>query len=130
MNRLTKWLIYTVVIGLLPMLCRLLLWAVTKTGTMEPFAVSDFVAFGLVLHISNINELEHYETNNPSWKTCHNGISILFITLYSVFYTVTLLELSEVDSNNILIGSSAMCVVSFLISLSLYFRVTKLELRQ
>ncbi len=68
-NRKTKWLIYTVLVGLLPILSRLLVWAVTKEGSINIFSPSDFVAFGLVLHISNINEIEHFTNVEKEWKT-------------------------------------------------------------
>ncbi len=58
---------------------------------MDIFNASDFVAFGLILHISNINEIEHFNDNEKSWKTIQNGISIGFISLYSVLFTAYLL---------------------------------------
>ena len=68
-NKKTKWLIYTVVFGLIPIISRLLVWGVTQHGTVSAFATSDFIAFGLILHISNINEIEHLSDDNKSWKT-------------------------------------------------------------
>jgi len=59
-DKKTKWLIYTVLVGLIPILSRLLVWLVTNTGTVNILSPSDFVIFGLVLHISNINEIEHF----------------------------------------------------------------------
>ena len=75
-NKKIKWLIYTVLVGLIPILSRLLIWLVTKEGTVEMLNASDFVAFGLVLHISNINEIEHISSSHGSQlllilKTCH-----------------------------------------------------------
>lgn len=79
-----KWLIYTVLVGLIPILSRLIVWVVTKEGSVDLLSPSDFVAFGLVLHISNINEIEHFSGVEREWKTSQNGISIAFIAFYSV----------------------------------------------
>ncbi len=51
-------------------------------GESYPFTASDFVAFGLVLHISIVNELEHASIKEASMKSILNSISLLFITLY------------------------------------------------
>ena len=58
-----KWLIYTVLVGLIPILSRALLWFISQNQTMNFVNAADFVAFGLILHISNINEIEHF--NDP-----------------------------------------------------------------
>ena len=55
----SKWFVYTVLVGLIPIASRLLIWVTSKAGTVPAFAPQDFVAFGLVLHITAINELEH-----------------------------------------------------------------------
>jgi hypothetical protein len=38
-----KWLIHTLLVGLIPILTRLLSWAVTASGAVEPLATSDTV---------------------------------------------------------------------------------------
>ena len=53
-----------------------------KAGIVEMLAPPDFIAFGLVLHISIINELEHLSPAHQTWKTVNNGISVIFIALY------------------------------------------------
>lgn len=78
----SKWLAYTVIVGLIPIMARLLTWVVTSTGRVTPFTAQDFVAFGLVLHISVVNELEHASIKGASMKNILNSISLLFITLY------------------------------------------------
>src|SRR5471030_3063202 len=55
----SKWLTYTFFVGLIPVFTRLLAWAITHAGAVSPLAASDFVYFGLVPHISIINELEY-----------------------------------------------------------------------
>lgn len=120
-----KWLIYTVLVGLIPILSRLIVWLVTKEGSVNLFSPSDFVAFGLVLHISNINEIEHFSGIQKEWKTAQNGISIAFIAFYSVLFALTLIGESIVDVNAITICTMVLSVVSFLISYTVYDRISK-----
>ncbi len=126
-NKKTKWLVYTVLVGLIPILSRSLAWLVTNTGTVNFLSSSDFVAFGLVLHISNINEIEHFDNVGKEWKTIQNGISIAFIAFYSVLYSLTLVGDKVVDITAITYCSIFLAFVSFLISYSVYDRVSKSE---
>lgn len=126
-DKKAKWLIYTVLVGLIPILSRSLVWLVTKTGTVTFLSPADFVAFGLVLHISNINEVEHFSTAGKEWKTIQNGISISFVAFYSVLYTLTLLGDKVVNILVITYCSAALAFVSLLISYSVYDRTSKLQ---
>lgn len=127
-NKKTKWLIYTVLVGLIPILSRSLAWLVTNTGVVKILSPSDFVAFGLVLHISNINEIEHFGNVGKEWKTVQNGISIVFIAFYSVLYSLTLIGDKVVNISAITYSSMVLAFVSFLISYSVYDRISKSEL--
>jgi hypothetical protein len=120
-----KWLIYTVLVGLIPILLRLVVWLITKKGIVDPLSPSDFVVFGLVLHISNINEIEHFSFIEKEWKTIQNGVSIAFIAFYSVLFSVSLLGDSLVDIQVITYCTIASSCVSFLISYSVYDRISK-----
>lgn len=123
-----KWLIYTVLVGLIPILSRTIAWFVTKDGTLELLAPSDFVALGLILHVSNINEIEHIIELDQAWKTIQNGVSIAFIAFYSVLFTLALVGKSIVNINAITYCTMAMAFVSFLISYSVYDRITDIQL--
>ena len=129
-NKKIKWLIYTVLVGFIPILSRLLVWLVTTNG-IDLFAASDFVAFGLVLHISNINEIEHY-TRDRSWKTAQNGISIAFIAFYSVLFALTILggNNSSIDIGTTKICAMILALVSFAISYSVYDRLSKVSIEE
>lgn len=126
-NRKIKWLIYTVLVGLIPILSRLIVWVVTKEGSVNLLSPSDFVAFGLVLHISNINEIEHFSGVEREWKTAQNGISIAFIAFYSVLFALTLIGDGVVDVVAITICTIILSLVSFLISYSVYDRISKVS---
>lgn len=124
-SKKTKWLIYTVLVGLIPILARFMVWLVTKEGSIYLVSASDFVAFGLVLHISNINEIEHYSGKEYQWKTVQNGISIIFIAFYSILLALNLIGEDIVDIKAITFCAIGLSVVSFLISYSVYDRISK-----
>lgn len=125
-----KWLIYTVLVGLIPVVLRALLWAISPDQTVDLFSASDFVAFGLILHISNINEIEHFNDLEKSWKTFQNGTSIFLITVYSFLFAAYLF--GQANPGKINIGtvrtiSMILSGVSFYLSFSVYDRISKVE---
>ncbi|MBT4290414.1 MAG: hypothetical protein HOD92_24065 [Deltaproteobacteria bacterium] len=125
-----KWLIYTVLVGLIPIAARLLICQVIEQGNIESFKTTDFVAFGLILHISIINEIEHWNSSDKSWKTVQNGVSISFIAFYSILFAVSLLGDAQpglLDNDTIKISAMVLSVVSFLLSFSVFDRISKLS---
>ncbi|PJZ64063.1 hypothetical protein CH371_20110 [Leptospira wolffii] len=129
-NKKIKWLIYTVLVGLIPVLSRLLIWSVTKTNQITAISASDFISFGLILHISNINEIEHLEATDKSWKTIQNGTSIAFIAMYSVLFALLLFKESNAEMIDLIAierSSLGLSIVSFIISFSVFHRISKLR---
>lgn len=127
MNPKSKWLAYTVLVGLIPILSRLLVWLISSNDVVLPFAAADLVAFGLVLHISNINELEHVASQGKSWKTIQNGVSVIFIALYSVLFATLLLAERNptlINSNSLLVCVAILAATSFALSLSIFHRLS------
>ncbi|WP_165742162.1 hypothetical protein [Pseudoalteromonas sp. Z1A6] len=127
-NKKIKWLIYTVLVGLIPILSRLFVWGVTESGVVSLIMASDFIAFGLILHISNINEIEHLADDEKSWKTVQNGISIAFIAFYSVLFAIIMISEGVPDFINVeAIKNCAvgLALVSFGISFSVFHRISK-----
>lgn len=99
---------------------------------VSPIAASDFVAFGLVLHVSVINELEHLPSKEREWKTIQNGTSLVFVALYSSLYALTIIgekSANLIDANVMLRSSFALAMVSALLSLSVFHRVSRLGAR-
>ena len=92
-NKKVKWLIYTVLVGLIPILIRLFIYFVINNNSIDLLSASDFISLGLVIHISIINEIEHFEYSDTSWKTITNGMSIVFITIYSVLFALIIINL-------------------------------------
>lgn len=125
-----KWLIYTVLVGLIPVVLRALLWVISPHQNIDIFNASDFVAFGLILHISNINEIEHFNDLEKSWKTFQNGTSIFLITVYSFLFAAHLFGQAHPGKINVgTVRTIAMILsgVSFYLSFSVYDRISKVE---
>ena len=126
----SKWLAYTFLVGLIPVLTRLLAWTTTVEGSVVALSAADFVAFGLVLHISVINELEHVLVKEREWKTIQNGTSLIFIALYSALYALAIVGERNgnlVDGSVLLRSSIILAAVSSILSLAVFHRVYKLS---
>ncbi len=123
----THWLAYTILVGLIPVLSRFLIWAVTKEGSIEPFSPQDFIAFGLVLHISSINEIERYTLADESWKTIQHAVAAFFITLYGALFCLTLIGGDVVDPRSIMICVGFIALGSLFISYCLFNRISELQ---
>lgn len=124
-----KWIIYTVIVGLIPIFSRLFAWFLTNNDIVNIFSASDFVTFGLILHISNINEIENMQDLDPVWRTIQNGVSIVFICFYSVLYAFNLIsEGSLIVKATVLTGCSALLsLVSFFLSYTVYDRLSRMS---
>jgi len=128
-NKKVKWLIYTVLVGLIPILLRFLVWGVTEAGIVSFVTTTDFIAFGLILHISNINEIEHLSDDEKSWKTIQNGTSIVFIAFYSVLFALIMVSEgvpSFIDKEVIERCTIGLAFISLLISFSVFHRISKI----
>ena len=124
----SKWLAHTLLVGLIPILIRLLAWFTTTNGSIRALAEPDLITLGLIIHISVINELEHLTTRRQEWKTIQNGLSIVFIVLYSVLYTVTIIgERSSylIDENALLFVSTFLVLTSAGIGLTVFHRLAR-----
>ena len=74
------------IIGLIPILIRIFIYLIDKTATSS-YCINptDFIAFVLVLNLTNINELEHKTFDDILWKTKKIGYSLILILLSSSF---------------------------------------------
>jgi hypothetical protein len=128
----TKWLIYTVIIGLIPFLIRTFIAFVDKTASLNFWLnEADFIVLGLVLNLTNINELEDRDFDDKIWKTKNIGFSVIFITIFSaILAIVTYADLkADQDINRVTLKGCSICLafVSFIFSYSVYNRLTTLE---
>lgn len=127
-----KWFIYTVIIGLLPLFIRSFLFIVMN-GLEVSYILNevDLVTFGLVLHISNINELEDKEGIDKVWKTTSIGISVVMLVLFSALLAIGYISdiATSININRATLKGCALFlgVASFISSFSIYNRLNKIE---
>ncbi|MYN18702.1 hypothetical protein GTP81_18290 [Rugamonas sp. FT107W] len=128
----SKWLAYTFLVGLIPLLTRLLVWASTAQDVVNIASAADFVVFGLVLHVSIINETEHLPSRENDWKTIQNGMAIVFISIYSALYAVSVVGEKNsqlIDAYTILWVSVGVAATSTAISFIIIYRLSKRSAR-
>lgn len=128
----TKWLIYTVLIGLIPFLIRSFIALIDKTATIDYWLnETDFIVLGLVLNLTNINELEDRTFTDMLWKTRNIGYSIISIAFFSaILAIVTYTDFKnnpDLDRTILKCCSISLAVVSFIFSYSIYNRLNTLE---
>ena len=111
-----KWYVYTVVIGLLPMLMRFVAHSVTTVG-IQPLSVGDVISFGLVLHVSMISQAEDVEGVNPLWRTVNHGVSVTAVAIYSVLYAIRVIgeKVNAIDQKLLLNGSLILAAISLIL---------------
>jgi hypothetical protein len=110
-----KWLIHTLLVGLIPVLTRLLSWATTAPGAVDPLATSDFTALGLVVHVSILNETAHMQMLDNAFRTLLNGISSVFIAAYGTIYALAAIgerNMELINVSLVLRGGIGLCAVS------------------
>jgi hypothetical protein len=124
-----KWLFYTVLVGAMPIIVRLLACFFIKTGHVDLFVASDLIYFGLILHVSNLNEVEHATTIDKDWRTKQNGLSVVFIIFYSLIYAFSLLP--EVFSlAKITVSSLIIVPISLWFSYSVFNELSKIPIKK
>jgi len=125
MNK-TKWIYYTVGVGILPIVLRLLaaIFSEEKKDFLF-FAPADIIFFGLVLCVSNINEVELLKKNEThhKWITRTNGMSIIYMILYTFLFGLVIAN--EIHSNTFNIeaikwASGILSFTFFIFTLSVY----------
>lgn len=125
-ERTVNWLIYTCLLGLIPVIARLVVWLISTKG-VDPIAISDLVAFGLVLHSADINEVNRIKDADSQWKTVHNGFSIVFIMVYALLLFGTIASSDNLNQSSILFTTLLLGLASLAISFSILKRAQLYE---
>lgn len=128
----TKWLIYTVLIGLIPFFVRSFICIFDKGGSVSYWLnETDFIVFGLILNLSNINELEDKKLNDKLWKTKNIGYSVFQIVIFSaIFAIVTYSDFKANKDLNVFAVktcSMVLALVSFIFSYSIFNRLVTIN---
>lgn len=120
-ERAANWLIYTCLLGLIPVFCRLAVWLVVQNG-VSPIATVDLIIFGLVIHSANINEVNRIADADPAWQTVHNGASIFFLIIYALFLFAAISEWENIQTTRLLIISLIMGLISIFLAITVIRR--------
>ena len=105
-----KWMFYTVLLGLTPMIGRFLIYLVSVSKAPR-FSAGDVIAFGLVLVITNINLLEHEDVSHP-WKTKSIGLSVVLAILLGILFAAVCFQ----EVNQSTIDLRMIKIISFVLS--------------
>jgi hypothetical protein len=126
-----KWLIYTVIVGLIPILARLMVYFLAPDAAKSfMWSATDISAFGLVLNISNINAVEN-EDVDAQWRTWCNGLSVMhvvFITGLFILSFTTELQPGFLDTSRLIQVAVLLGCTSFILGLTVYNRLSQATL--
>lgn len=84
-------------------------------------AISDLVAFGLVLHSTNINEVNRLD-QDLRWKSLNNGASILFLVIYAIILFTTIMPSPNINQSSLVGTTIVLSLVSFALSFTVFIR--------
>lgn len=135
--RVIRWLIYTVAVGALPILVRLLIFLISNhlpnTVCVSPV---DIVFFGLTLNISNINEVNNLklkgkrkeETDTIAhYKDAYSALSTLFIILLAIplgaLYLGEMTDQAIINETTAFIGAISLSLLSLVFSSIVIYNV-------
>lgn len=123
----TKWLLYTVIIGLIPTIIRLFVFILSNERSWNFLSSSiDFVFFGLVLNLTNLNELGN-EKIDITWRTKFSGYStiqiVIFSALLGMLYFSEQQETPLVNELVSFITSIMLGIVSFVVSYAIFSKL-------
>ena len=125
-ERKILWLVYTVLFGMVPIIMRLIAFAMVNGGKIAPFSSSDFISLGIVLHVSLLAESRYNVDHEVTWTKAVTGISVFAIVVYAAIYIFSLLAdvVSDINISFVFWASVLMVGGSLLMSLIVYDRLT------
>jgi len=122
-KRTVEWIVFTCLIGLIPVVARLAIWVITTQG-VKPLSVGDVVSFGLVVHSVALSQLQELDNSGAKWRASQSGLSILFLVMYALLLFTTINPTVNIDLTNVLIATLALALASLLIGFSVVQRVS------
>jgi hypothetical protein len=122
-----KWLYYTVGVGLVPVVFRLFMFIILKNSNLSLYNTADLVFFGLVLNITNFNEVEiiNVKKRNQVYDWIIKTIrwSILLIAIYVLLFILCLFNEAYsglVNINLLTFFTLILNIITFFFSKSIY----------
>lgn len=134
----TQWLIFTVLMGLMPIISKLFIIISLSNKQWDVlFNEVDFATFGLILSVTNLNELQNkiFE-DDTKWRMWRIGISISLIIIFAVIFALSsLADLYATsnegdnffDVNGLRISAIFLSFCTLIFSYSIYHKVNTVE---
>jgi hypothetical protein len=105
-EKIIKWTLTSLSVGILPIIIRIGVFFIEndKTGLCI-LNIGDLIAFGLILNVSNIYEIQNINSYPDTHKTIYSAFCVLLIIFFSLFYGLSIdNEVSNRFNNRILIA--------------------------
>ncbi len=139
--RIIRWLIYTVIVGALPILVRILMYIISNhIPNAVCFSPVDIVFFGLTLNISNINEVNSLKPKRTkkgevdvisNYKDAFSAFSTLLIIFLAIplgaLYMEELTDQTIINQTTAFVGAIVLSVLSLVFSSIVMYNVLKLQ---
>jgi len=114
LGKMKKWFWATAVVGVVPMLLRLLLCSLLiERNSLQLLTISDIMVWGLVLNISIFNERGRLFSYKPEISSVSSTISLVFIVVFSLLFIFDLINEVQFIFNPI---SLLLCGVFFAVA--------------
>ena len=102
MKKIYIWLIFTVLIGLLPIIARITAVNIFMLKDVVTISPVDIIVFGIVLHVSILNELNNFQ-KDLSFVTHSNFIIIISLQLDGVTLNRSYFKLRVSDKTEFIV---------------------------
>jgi hypothetical protein len=114
----SKWLIYTVLLSLMPVIVRLVVGVIQEPMPNIMIDPGDLVAFVLALAVTNVNLLEHESRIDPTFKTTVIGLSLTHFAVAAALFAMISLGSSKISLNGwkLLVVAIAISMSSLVLS--------------
>ena len=120
-------------LGLIPFYVRLFIYFIAN-GVNPGYVLNevDIATFGLILHISNINELQNISLDNlRKWKLTSTGITVVFIIVLGGIlfgsYLAAATNTNIINKENLKTCSIYLSLFSLIFSYSIFNRINKIQ---
>ncbi|PTV48890.1 hypothetical protein [Acinetobacter pittii] len=130
MKRIYIWLIFTVLIGLLPVIARITTVNIFLLQDVIAISSVDIIVFGIVLHVSILNELNNLQKDSE-WRSVAVGTSTLFIIGYALLLSAAICSESKkllINVDLLLNSALILALISFIQCFIILYHYRKIEM--
>ena len=89
-TKMAYWFLFTLLFGLLPILLRLFVFAISGSGIVQPLMLSEVIFLGLMFNVSAVVNIS-FVTDNPKIAGSSTCLAIILSMILIVLYVVDLI---------------------------------------